>query len=93
MNNEKIRIFRKKIDAIDAEIVEKLNERAKLAQRIGDEKRKRGIPVYDAKREDKVFEKVNNLSSGPFKGKILKDVYMAIMTGSRELEEGKEVDV
>jgi chorismate mutase len=50
--------LRKKIDKVDSRIVALLEERVDLAKKIGEAKRKHGLPVEDAKREQEVLIKV-----------------------------------
>jgi len=55
--------LRKKINQIDAGIVRLIVERYKLAEQIGDEKKKQQSPVMDMEREKKVLEAVKKLAA------------------------------
>jgi chorismate mutase/prephenate dehydratase len=54
---------RRRIDAIDEELVRLLGERMQAAREIGEEKEKVGLPVFDAARERLVFDKVRELGA------------------------------
>jgi chorismate mutase len=47
--------LREKIDAIDVKIVRLIEERVDLAKKIGEAKRKHGLPLLDPKREQDVI--------------------------------------
>ena len=50
--------IRTQIDAVDAQLLTLLNERAKLAQQVGEVKQKHDQPVYRPERESVVLEKI-----------------------------------
>ncbi|MCG8584510.1 MAG: prephenate dehydratase [Pirellulales bacterium] len=80
--------MRKKIDAIDRELVRLMNERAKIAMDVGAIKRAAGKTVYDPPREQEVFRKVIGLSEGPLPDESLRAVFRELISGSRGLEVG-----
>jgi chorismate mutase len=50
--------LREKIDRVDSRIVALLEERVDLAKKIGEAKKKHGLPISDPKREQDVLIKV-----------------------------------
>ncbi|MFC2045028.1 bifunctional chorismate mutase/prephenate dehydratase, partial [Chloroflexota bacterium] len=54
--------LRKRIDEIDAGIVRLIGDRIRIAGEIGQEKRKKGKPIEDLEREEKVLAKVEWLA-------------------------------
>jgi chorismate mutase len=58
----KIEELRKEINRLNAEIVEKLAERVKVAQEIGRLKIVFGRPIVDRDREKRVYEQVRELA-------------------------------
>lgn len=50
--------LREKIDRIDSRIVALLEERVDLARKIGEAKRKHGLPIMDGEREQQVLIRV-----------------------------------
>lgn len=83
--------LRAKIDAVDTRLVALLNERAALAQRIGEIKRQRGEPAYDPARHRRVLRRVRAKSAGPFPPDQLERVYTEIMSASLILEEALRI--
>ena len=59
---DEIQQLRKKVDAIDDQILNALYERVKICKSIGDSKKKQGKPVRDASRETDLFERVKERS-------------------------------
>ena len=78
--------LRKKIDDVDARIVELLNERYATVQEIGRFKRRNMRAVYVPEREKMVFEKVAALNKGPMNPQTLRAIYREIMSGALALE-------
>jgi chorismate mutase len=60
---EEILDLRKEINRLNSEIVKKLSERVDVALKIGEVKKKYGLPVVDKKREAKVYSQVQELAS------------------------------
>ncbi len=72
--------LRKKIDAIDYEIVRFLNLRAKLATDISRLKRRTGKTAYSPEREREILTKIKLANKGPLSGSALEAVYREIMS-------------
>ena len=79
--------IRARIDALDERIVELLNERARLALEIGALKRGQGLPIYAPEREQRIHERLAELSDGPLDAEGLRAVYNEIMSACRALEQ------
>ena len=78
--------FRDKIDQLDRQIVELLNQRLTLAAEIGKLKRSTGGQIYVAEREDAVLRKVAELNKGPIRNDALRAIYREIMSAAIALE-------
>jgi chorismate mutase / prephenate dehydratase len=78
---------RKRIDELDQEIIRLINERTAVAAEIGKEKAAAGKPVFDAKREAQVFEKVISLNEGPIGNDALRGIYREIISGNYALQQ------
>lgn len=78
--------FREKIDSLDRQIVELLNERLSCAAEIGKLKRSKGGQIYVAEREDAVLRKVAALNKGPIRKEALQAIYCEIMSAAIALE-------
>jgi chorismate mutase/prephenate dehydratase len=77
---------RERIDDIDRQVVELLNERAAIAERLAEIKRARGAPVYDPTRERAVQERVCALNTGPLTNENLIAIYREIISATRARE-------
>jgi chorismate mutase/prephenate dehydratase len=78
--------LRMQIDALDAQIVALLNDRAKVVVEIGKVKQLTNFPIYAPDREKMVMEKVRRLNQGPLGNRCLEAVYRELMSGSFALE-------
>jgi len=57
-----IESLRREINRLNLEIIEKLAKRAETARRIGDVKKKHGMPIVDKSREAKVYQQIRELA-------------------------------
>jgi len=55
--------LREEINVLNEEILEKIGERVEVSLRIGDVKRKHGVPVVDRTREAAVLDHVGGLAA------------------------------
>ncbi len=87
---EEIKKLREKIDRIDEEILTLLNERARLARRIGEIKIKRGLEIHVPERERAIFEKILKINrekfGGEFPSEALIHIYREIISACLSLE-------
>lgn len=84
--NESVDGLRKKIDQIDERVVNLLNDRAVLAQRIGHTKSLSNQEVYVPQREQEILDRLVGLSRGPLPASIIRAIYREIISGCRSLE-------
>lgn len=78
--------IRKKIDALDTELLRLLNERATLAKEIGVIKHRESLPVYSPDREMKLLRSLVERSHGPLRPEAIRAIYREIMSASLALE-------
>lgn len=83
---EDVAALRTGIDEIDAQMVRLLDERARLARRIGEIKHEKGLEAYVPSRERAVLERAAALSTGDFPQKGLEAVFREIISSSISLE-------
>lgn len=83
---ERIAPLRASIDAVDVRLLALLNERARLAQQVGDIKQQSGVPVFRPEREAEVIRKVVARSEGPLSEPALAAIFREIMSACRGLE-------
>ena len=78
--------LRIEIDAIDQELLVLLNKRARVAEKVGDVKKKEGTPFFRPDRVAKVIEKVQNSSTGPLKNDHIAAIWREVMSACLALE-------
>ena len=79
--------WRKRIDALNLQLVDLLNERAKCAVAIAEVKKKKMLPILDAEREQQVIEAVLAKNAGPLADDSIRRIFECIMAEHRRLEE------
>lgn len=78
--------WRKKIDELDRQLVELLNQRAEAAQAIGELKRSTELPIYEPEREKKIYENVRAANRGPLPPEELRHIYERVIDVMRNLQ-------
>lgn len=78
--------LRQGIDAVDAQILEALNRRARLAQQVGELKKTTDAPVYRPEREAQIMARLRERNSGPLSGDAIEAIYREVVSACRELE-------
>jgi chorismate mutase/prephenate dehydratase len=79
--------LREAIDSVDRELLEGLNRRARLVQRVGDLKKAHSAPVYVASRERDLVTSLTRENPGPFPDAGIAHVFREIISATRSLEE------
>ena len=80
--------LRKRIDALDGDLVRLLNERTQVVLEIGKLKESSGEEVYAPAREKVVMDRVGSLNKGPLPKESLQAIYREVMSASLALERG-----
>ena len=78
--------YRQKIDDIDQQLLQLLNERAQLAVKIGQQKFESRVSVKSPERENRVIEHLLEENSGPLQEQHIRLIFSAIMTASKNLQ-------
>ncbi len=78
--------LRKKIDAIDEQLVEMINQRAQIVVEVGKLKLADESQVYVPHREKAVLEKIKQFNKGPLPDKTMQAIWRELMSGSFLLE-------
>jgi chorismate mutase len=86
-NDAQVRIaeIRERIDQIDCQLVQLLNERAKYSLEIRGLKPSVHWGLYDPKREEEIFANLAKCNDGPLYAENLREIYEAILHVSKEL--------
>ena len=85
--------LRQHIDALDRQLLDMLNERAHLAEQVGDIKRAEGSPFFRPDRVAQVLEKIQQLNPGPLKNNHVAAIWREIMSACLALEAPQRVAV
>lgn len=78
--------LRERIDQLDAQLIDLLNERAKVVVEIGALKRSSGGAIYAPHRESEVLARVLGKNQGPLPDRCIDRIYRELMSGSFALE-------
>jgi chorismate mutase/prephenate dehydratase len=82
--------LRQRIDALDAQILELLDERAHVARDVGDEKRDAAVALHDPEREQRIFERLEKLldqrTDAAFPKASVRPVFREIISACLSLE-------
>ncbi len=84
--NSKLKPLRDRIDAIDAQLIALLNQRAAVALEVGEVKKLYNAPVFRPEREQQVIARLQAMSDGPLAGSHIDAIWREIMAASRSLE-------
>lgn len=79
--------LRKKVDELNEQLLDLLNERAKIALEIGKEKQRIGKPIYDPIREEEILTRLIELNPGPLPNSSLIMIFREIFKACRMLQE------
>ena len=83
--------IRQQIDAVDAQLLALLNQRAALANEVGHIKRVEGSPVFRPEREAAVIRGLQERNEGPLRSTSLAPIWREIMSACRALEAPQRV--
>jgi chorismate mutase/prephenate dehydratase len=83
--------LRERIDRIDDQLLKLLSRRARLAIKVGEQKRGVGRSVYAPQREKDIFRRLASLNQGPLDAEGLRPIYREIIAACLSLEEQLQV--
>lgn len=78
--------WRKEIDDIDKELLRLLNQRARLAIKVGTLKKAADLPFCDPDRERHVLGRLQDLNDGPLDERAVAKLFRRIIRESRRVE-------
>jgi chorismate mutase / prephenate dehydratase len=84
--DDELNLLRARIDQTDAQILDLLNARARLAQQVGEFKHQTGAAVYRPEREAQVLAQLGERSAGPLQAGAVRAIYREVIAACRELE-------
>jgi chorismate mutase/prephenate dehydratase len=78
--------LRAAIDRVDDQILELLNERARLVAQVADLKERMQVPFYVPSRERQIVDRLAAANAGPFPGEAIRPVFQEIFSACLSLE-------
>ena len=78
--------LRQHIDRLDAQVLRLLNRRATVGLRVGRLKKRNGLRLFDAKREQAILRRLVALNAGPLPAAAVRAIYREILRQVRNLE-------
>jgi len=81
-----IEALRQRIDAIDHRLLELLAERLTVVHQVGQEKRRKTLPVFDPAREELLLQKLVCDAPQGFDEEAVRAIFLAVVSQCRRLE-------
>ena len=78
--------LRQKIDEVDLELLNALNQRAKLVMEVGEIKQAEKIEVLDKGREAALMKRLSEHNKGPLDEEMLQDLFQSIINILKRLQ-------
>ena len=78
--------WRTEINTLDRELLRLLNQRARLALKVGESKTASGLSLCDHTREREVIERMSEANEGPLDDRAIVELFRAIIHESRRIQ-------
>ena len=79
-------VLRQQIDSLDKQLLQLLNQRAHVAEQVGELKRKEGSAFFRPDRVAQVIDKITQANPGPLKSEHVASIWREIMSACLALE-------
>jgi chorismate mutase/prephenate dehydratase len=93
IQSEGLAALRVQIDALDQQLLSLVNERARVAEQVGEIKRAEGSPFFRPDRVAQVIDKIQNANPGPLLNQHVASIWREIMSACLALEAPQRVAV
>jgi len=93
VQSEALGALRVQIDSLDQQLLALLNERARVAEKVGDIKRAEGSPFFRPDRVAQVIDKIGKANPGPLLNQHVAAIWREIMSACLALEAPQRVAV
>jgi chorismate mutase / prephenate dehydratase len=90
-SDDELAALRAAIDAVDDGLLDLLNERARLAERVAEQKQAVGRPFYVPTRERAIIDRLQAANAGPFPASAIRPVFQEVISACLALEGGVQV--
>lgn len=87
MAREELEQLRQQVDEVNYKMLDLINERGRLVQKIGEAKKSQGINRYDPVRERKMLNILADKNEGPFETSTLQHLFKEIFKAALELQQ------
>ena len=81
-----IQKLRQRIDEIDDQILELINQRLLTAREIGDIKNRSDAAVVNAERETQIYQRLSSVNKGPLKVNGLHHIFRTVIAAGRAIQ-------
>lgn len=88
---EKLSKYREEINDIDKKIVDLLNKRAVIVMKIKRLKEDKNVPLYDARREEELFDNIIKYNKGPLYNDNIIQIFESILRNVQVLEKDENL--
>ncbi len=82
----KLEEWRDEIDTVDVQIMNLINQRIRIARKIGVLKAKTGVAIIDSKREEQILQTAREMDLKPLERTLLVGIYRKIINESRRVQ-------
>src|SRR3954451_6430159 len=86
MGNHELNKLRERVEEINLQLLELINERARTVQEIGRVKESQGINTYDPVREREMLNKIKEHNDGPFEDSVILHLFKQIFKAGLDLQ-------
>ena len=81
---EHLDALRKRVSQCNADILNLLNQRAAIALEIMEEKKRRGLPLFDSHRQQAMLDELTATNRGPYTREMVCDLFREIFRATRK---------
>ncbi|HEY4549206.1 MAG TPA: bifunctional 3-deoxy-7-phosphoheptulonate synthase/chorismate mutase [Bacillus sp. (in: firmicutes)] len=86
MGNHELNQLRERLEEINLQLLELINERARAVQEIGHVKVSQGVNKYDPLREREMLNKIKEHNDGPFEDSVILHLFKQIFKAGLDLQ-------
>ncbi|HEY4566791.1 3-deoxy-7-phosphoheptulonate synthase [Planococcaceae bacterium Storch 2/2-2] len=90
MTEQNLEQLRQKVDTLNVDILDLINERTALVKQIGKVKEKQGVNRYDPIREREMLNFLKDYNKGPLPNGILDEIFKGIFMSALEIQKDEE---
>lgn len=83
--------LRDRIDSIDSNILNLINQRLEIGKKVGEIKKDSGRQILDRSRERNLIEKLSKNNPGPADKELLRYIFNVIITATREIQKPRTI--